>query len=266
MIAAEFLDSRLGRIFCLQARQAQGLARGRAVVLPPFGEELNKSRHVLSALVRHLDAHSFDVVLPDLYGTGDSEGDFADADLNTWRADIEAAVASLPTGPRLHLIALRAGALLAVDAAARHPVDSLTLIHPVADGRQLLNQLLRLRLAGGLLGGGQQETAAELRQRLSAGETLEIAGYAISAALAGGIESLNLGTPDCATARRVNWIELVAEQGRALMPTSQRVVEAWQAAGVEVTTDTLVCDSFWATQEIAYCQDLVDRVCNMPGL
>ena len=260
MFEAYFLDSRLGRIFCTGARQSENRRKGRMLILAPFGEEMNKSRHVLSALVRQFDDAGFDVILPDLFGTGDSEGDFGDATIDVWRADIDSAIAHLQGDAPVMVVGMRAGALLAVDAAKRHAFDTLTLIHPVADGRQLVNQLLRLRLAGGLMGSKNSETAAELRQRLAAGEALEIAGYRISAALAAGLEALSLSATDARPARRVNWLELVAESGRPLMPVSERVIAGWREAGTDVNAESVVCDSFWATQEIAQCPRLVDRV------
>ena len=157
------------------------------------------------------------------------------------------------------MVALRSGALLAADAAARHEFASVTMIHPVVDGKQWLNQLLRLRLAGGLLGSKEKETAAGLRQTLADGLSLEIAGYTISSELAHAIETLNLAAVSSDHLRRVEWIELVADGERPLMPVSQRVIDGWLADGVQVHAGTLVGDTFWATQEIAHCPQLLAR-------
>lgn len=265
MFAAFTLESQLGRIFCIAGQHEPHDISARYLLIAPIGEEMNKSRHVLSALVRTLDSHSKAAILPDLYGTGDSEGDFGDATLAAWREDIDQAIAWLGQGGDLHVIALRSGALLAADAATRHEFASMTFIHPVTDGKQWLNQLLRLRLAGGLLGNKDKETAADLRQQLAAGKPLEIAGYTISSALAHDIEDLNLATIDSAHPARVNWIELVTDKERPLMPVSQRVVDGWRAAGVDVISETVLGDSFWATQEISHCPQLLARVADRLG-
>lgn len=259
MYTAFFLDGRQGRLFCTGVVH-EAAARRQFIVLPPFAEEMNKSRHILSAMVRALGDAGHDVLLPDLYGTGDSEGDFGSASIDVWCDDILMLIEKLADKGRVGLIGLRSGALLAATVASRRAVDSLTLIHPVADGRQQLNQLLRLRLAGGLTDGGKRESAAELRQRLADGQALEIAGYRLSPEMASGLESLALAELQITGVERIDWIELVADVERPLMPSSLRIVDQWQEAGMRVESETIVCDQFWATQEIARCPALVDAV------
>ena len=258
---ASFLDSAAGRIFCTGfLPERDGGQQRRILILPPFAEEMNKSRHVLAAIAKQLANAGHAVLMPDLYGTGDSEGDFGDAAIELWRRDIDVAIEHLPGTGDVDLVGLRLGALLAVDAASRHKVRSLTLIHPVLDGRQQLTQMLRLRLAAGLMGGGEKETAAELKQRLSTGESLEIAGYRLSPTLAAGLEALALTEDPPAVVEALHWIECVAEEGRTLMPASQRVLDTWEALGTGAEASTVTCDAFWGTQEIARCPALVNHV------
>ncbi len=259
MFKAYFLDGQRGRLFCTDIVQEAQPAR-QFLILPPFAEEMNKSRHVLAALVRSLGDAGHSVLLPDLYGTGDSEGDFGSASIDVWRADIMMLIEHLAGQGSVSLIGLRCGALLAADIACRRAVDSLTLIHPIADGRQQLNQLLRLRLASGLTTDSQKESTADLRQKLADGQPLEIAGYWLSAEMASGLESLALATMQFEDLQRIAWIELVAAAERPLMPVSQRIVDQWQQAGLDVDSTTVVCDQFWATQEIAQCPAVVEAV------
>ena len=44
------------------------------------------------------------------------------------------------------------------------------------------------------------------------------------------------------------------------MPVSQRIVDQWRQAGLGVDIETVVCDQFWATQEIAQCPGVVEAV------
>jgi alpha/beta superfamily hydrolase len=72
-----FLDGPAGNLFCLHfPRSTPGGARRCALVLPPFAEELNKSRRMGALAARALQRAGHDVLLIDLYGTGDSAGDF----------------------------------------------------------------------------------------------------------------------------------------------------------------------------------------------
>lgn len=267
MRTAFFARSVAGRIFCTGALSdaPSAAARRRMLVVPPFAEEMNKSRHVLAAIVRAAADAGSEVLMPDLYGTGDSEGDFGDATIDIWRSDLDAAVARMQSESPLDVVALRAGALLAADLAARHAVRSLTLLQPVSEGRQQLTQMLRLRLAAGLMGGGEKETAAQLRQRLADGEFLEVAGYRLSGELASGMESLALLQMPAGAVEQVNWIELAPQADRPLMPVSQRIVDQWRASGIAVNSTVMVCDQFWATQEIARCPAIAQRVMNLLG-
>jgi len=261
MRVAFFLDGAAGKVFCTGTLHPDKASiRGRVLIVPPLAEEMNKSRHLLAAIARAAGDACYDVILPDLFGTGDSGGDFADATLEIWRSDLDAAIGRMcETGP-VHIIALRAGALLISDVLARHPVQTLTLLQPQTDGRQVLNQLLRLRLAGGLLAGDGKETATQLRQHLADGQTLETAGYALSGAMAAGLESLSLEAMPLDAVRQIHWLELVPQPDRPLMPVSQRMVDAWTSAGKTVTTSLITCDQFWATQEIAQCPAVVATV------
>ena len=262
MREAFFLDGQAGRIFCTGVRHPSAPQEGprpAALICPPFAEEMNKARHVTAALSRALAQAGYDVLLPDLFGTGDSEGDFGDATLDLWRADIDAGIAHLNSPTSLHLIGLRAGGLLAADAALRHQAKSLVLLHPQTDGRQQLTQFLRLRVAAGLMGDGEKEDLSELREKLADGGSLEIAGYRLSGQLAADLDSLRLIDMPPTSIASVHWIELAPRAGRPLMPASQRVIDAWAGNGVVTRTTSVVCDQFWATQEIAYCAEIIDR-------
>lgn len=259
MPLAFFLDSVAGKLFCTGSlhEQEQELRR-KFLIVPPFAEEMNKSRHVLAALAVAIGDAGHDVLMPDLFGTGDSTGDFSEATLATWQADLDATIERLNPNAGLELIGLRAGALLAADVASRHKVNSMTLLHPMVDGKQQLTQMLRLRLASGLMGGGEKETVKELKQKLAEGECLEIAGYGLSGQLATDLESLTLAKNTPSNEVRIHWIELAPETGRELMPVSQKIVNDWREKGLVIDTTIVVCDQFWATQEIARCPAIVD--------
>lgn len=234
------------------------------LIIPPFGEEMNKSRHVVAALAQVLAEIGHPAVVLDLFGTGDSEGDFSEATLDHWRRDIDCAIDAFSNGHTVSLVGIRAGALLAAEAAVRHECKSLLLIQPFAEGRQQLNQILRLRVAAGI-SGGARETTGELKRKLDEDGFLEVAGYSISAELANGLGSLSLAnnTPSCV--EDVRWLELVAQQDRPLMPQSKKLIDQWTEAGVNVDASVAVCDQFWATQELADCPGVIEAVATWAG-
>ena len=95
-------------------------------------------------------------MLPDLYGTGDSGGDFADASWDVWQSDIArtARWCAERGWPVQGVLAIRLGCALAVAAMASGglpPVARSVLWQPIFDGRRFLAQFLRLRIAANLM-------------------------------------------------------------------------------------------------------------------
>src|SRR6185436_14934074 len=58
-----------------------------------IAEEMNKCRRMIAEAANALAALGVAALVPDLFGTGDSEGEFRDADWETWKADLDTAVA-----------------------------------------------------------------------------------------------------------------------------------------------------------------------------
>jgi exosortase A-associated hydrolase 2 len=195
----------------------------------------------------------------DLQGSGDSEGDFADARWEHWKDDAAAAVAWLQarSGRPPGLWGLRLGALLALDVARTVPVARLLLWQPVLNGASFMTQFLRLRVAGGMLdaeqaGGGTKE----LRAHLQTGEALEVAGYMLAPQLAASIDALDAGlmAPACPT----DWIELVATAERPIPPAAQRVASVWTPPA---QLHKIAGPAFWSTQEISESAELLAATC-----
>ena len=120
-IDADFLEHQGRNLFHLLLRPTDGATRGSILFLPPFAEEMHKSRGVVASQARRFAAQGYNVLLLDLTGCGDSSGDFADASWQLWREDAIAGVdrlSSISEAP-LTLWGLRMGALLACDLAVR---------------------------------------------------------------------------------------------------------------------------------------------------
>jgi exosortase A-associated hydrolase 2 len=258
---AFFLKTEPGQRFCLFHPPA-GACRGAVLYVPPFGEEMNKSRRMAAQQARALAARGFGVLLLDLYGCGDSSGDFGDARWGIWKRDL--ALGHQWLRQRLErpvsLLGLRLGALLALDYArgAALPVANLMLWQPVQSGATFLNQFLRLRVANDMLsedkekGGGTKA----LREALRAGEALEVAGYELAPAMADAIESLDAAALTVG-ACPVHWFEAVPADGRPISPGSAKVTTAWETGGVALHVHIVTCAPFWATQEVTECPALL---------
>ena len=247
-----FLESAPGRRFCL-FHPPLGVCRGAVLYVHPFAEEMNRSRRMAALQARALAACGYGVLQLDLYGCGDSSGDFGDARWTIWKSDLAAGAAWLQRrlARPLTLWGLRLGALLALDYAreAPAPPHALILWQPVLNGASYLTQFLRLRVAGAMLDEGAQTSTSTLRQALQDGTTLEIAGYDLHPALAAALDRLSPAeamVPACP----VHWFEACSTSGQELPAARARVGAAWRASGVDLHLHALACPSFWITPEI----------------
>ena len=256
-----FLASASGRgqRLCVHHRPHGPTALGAIVYVHPFAEEMNKSRRMAALQSRAFAQAGYAVLQIDLLGCGDSSGDFGDATWADWVDDVVDAarwMAQRHTQP-LWLWGLRAGCLLACEAAQRiDPPCKLLLWQPPATGKLLLQQFLRLKLAGDMLGGQAKGAMDKLRSQLAAGEAVEIAGYALAPALTSGLESATLTAPP--VPGQIAWLELSTREDAALLPASERVIEQWQRAGHELTAEVAQGPAFWQTSEIEEASALID--------
>src|SRR5437763_1590993 len=111
-----FLKSGTGQRFCLFHPPAAS-CRGAGLDVHPFAEEMNRSRRMAALQARALSALGYGVLQIDLYGCGDSSGDFGDAHWDLWKQDLAAGAAWLRQrlDQPITLWGLRLGALLAID-------------------------------------------------------------------------------------------------------------------------------------------------------
>ena len=257
-----FLPASGGQRYCLLHLPPPGRnARGGILYVHPFAEELNKSRHVAAAQARAFAAAGYSVLQIDLFGCGDSSGDFGEARWDIWHNDLHLACAWLAQrvdGP-LTVWGLRLGALLALDFANRAPLPlaRLLLWQPEADGRRSIDRFLRLRLAINMLAGGVQEAPGQARAKLAQGEPVEVAGYLLAPELAQAIDDAGAAALlPTVPAVPVYWLEYQGpEQACARLPPLARV---WRERGAAVHLASFGDGPFWHSGELLACPQLLD--------
>jgi uncharacterized protein len=258
---AFFLPAASGQRFCVFHTPAAGIPKGALVYVHPFAEEMNKSRRMAALQSQAFAEGGFAVLQIDLLGCGDSSGDFGDATWTGWVDDVIAAcawVAARVSAP-LWLWGLRAGCLLVADAAQRldGPCNFL-FWQPASSGKTVLQQFLRLKVAGDILAGQSTAAMDETRRQLERGEAVEIAGYAISPALAAGLERATLLPSAAASSgQRVEWLELSSRADASLSPASVRALGPWREAGVALRSQVVGGPAFWQTTEIEHAPQLL---------
>jgi exosortase A-associated hydrolase 2 len=256
-----FLPVDSGVRFCLLRRPPNDVAiRGGLLYVHPFAEEMNKSRRMASIQSRLFAEAGYMVLQPDLYGCGDSDGDFADARWEIWKRDIEVArdwLAGAQPGP-VRLWGLRLGASLAAEVAGQsaEPFE-LLLWQPVINGEAFLTQFLRQRIANEMLQGGGRGGTNEMRARLAEGESIEVSGYMLASSLAAAIDAVRL-THSARAGRRVDWFEVVGEMAEDATPVARQARDQLRELGMDVRFHMPRGAPFWATVEIAECPSLLE--------
>jgi exosortase A-associated hydrolase 2 len=201
------------------------------------------------------------VLLLDLFGTGDSEGEFRDATWEGWIGDIKAALSWLSAqgSARNGLWGVRLGGLLAMAAACGSTgMEQAILWNPVTSGRLMLKQFLRIHLAANMEGAEKRQDAKMPRARILSGETVEVAGYALTPALARSLEMAELAAFPPSPSVTVDWFELVADADLAPPPAACSTVRNWQQRGSRTSLRTFVGEPFWSLQEINVASSLIE--------
>lgn len=255
---AAYRDFGTGDRFCVDWRPAEGVV-GALLILPPFGEEMNKARRALASTARLLAENGWFVRLVDAFGTGDSPGHFGEATWDRWLSDYGAAAQDLAaaSGSTVSYWAVRAGVFVAQEIAAVSA--PLLLWQPLLSGEQQLTQLLRMRVAQeSFAGTAAASSTKQLRAQLESGQPLEIGGYELNPALVLPMSRCSL---DAMQVRggRIAWFETSPEARAEPPPASARTISALRDRGMDVTYDHVIGEPFWATVEIEEAPRLAER-------
>jgi len=255
---AFFLASARGPLFCVFHPPIGDAVRGRVLHFHPFAEELNTCRRVSAQCARALAQAGYAVMQFDLWGCGDSAGEFEQASWHEWVDNARAALCwmderlvQLGCAPSpLWFWGVRGGALLA--SRALHLAEEtvhLLLWQPCGSGRQLLQQLQRTQTASQWLGTAPagQPQPRQAREPWSDGHHVTIAGYTISAGLAEALGEARLippGNPRVAPGHLV-WLEAGTTGEAGFGPGSHRQMELWSSQGWDISSARVRGPTFW---------------------
>lgn len=262
-LVPEFLEGERGRLFALSVLPKRRFGGLGVLLIPPFAEEMNKSRRMFALQARAFACAGVPALLVDLFGTGESEGELADASLGLWVSDLRVGLERLADlgCSQAGLLGLRFGALLVGELARRSelPIVAAILWQPVALGKVYMNQFLRLRAMSELTTGRDASSVADLRAALSSGQPLEIAGYLVSSALYNEIEALKLDDQLCGSdVDRITIAEVSRHEPPQATPAINAVKRRLEECGQQVETTALQGEPFWQTPEITTVPGLID--------
>jgi len=224
---------------------------------------MNRCRHLVADQAKRFANAGYSCLILDPYGTGDSEGELADASWDGWRADAIAGVQwcqqkfSIP----VILWGLRLGALLALDVAATYSgqFKKLLLWQPVTNGKSYLTQILRARIAYLTGHALPPETTEEMRLRLQQGENIEVAGYVLGGNLTGDIDNMTMLSLSSLSEVDIYWLQQTSRPGESPSVSVQKVIDQLVSQGNEVEITLFQSPQIWQLSERVDCHQLLEK-------
>lgn len=259
---AFFLSDAGQHLFCIHRKPATA-SRGAVLLVPPFAEELNRSRRMLAVASERFAEAGWETLQLDLMGCGDSDGSFEDATWDAWLSNLQQAFERLSGSARgpVVLWGLRAGCLLICDwlrASQRDTgIAGVLFWQPVASGRQHLTHFLRLKALSESAEPEHGSVVKAARARLQMGGYVDVAGYRIGSQLATGLEHADLELSE-AFRGRVGLVEVSAKRQEELSPVIGNHAVRWRSRGLAVDTHLVQGPAFWLTQEITQAPLMID--------
>ena len=158
--------------------------KNRAVVLvPPFAEEMNRSKRMYVLCARLLADSGIHAICFDYSGTGDSSGKWGDFEYQDWVGDVsDVYTYSTKHASEVNFIALRFGALVLADAILQSEITAkkCLLWDPVEKGDALTRPLVRMKIAAAMADNSKKITTQEVMDAMSNTGYIESAGYHIT--------------------------------------------------------------------------------------
>jgi exosortase A-associated hydrolase 2 len=215
------------------------------VFCPPFGDEMASTYAALAVWGKQLAKLGFAVLRFHPYGTGESEGTFAEFTVQGALSDISTAVRHLRErvgAERVGLLGTRFGGFLAAQSVLSEPAAFLILWSPIIDSRQYFRNLLRMQLAADLIHmqvGRVRTSTQSMVQDFQAGRSVDVLGSEFSPQLYLDMTE-GPGWPQQFPQVGVLWLSRLAEGAQAEAP-----VHAWKDSGCDVDLNLLPEAPFW---------------------
>lgn len=260
-----FLSSKSGRIFAVYHEPVIPV-RGNILVIPPFNEEMNRCRSMVTIQAQDLARHGVGTLVLDLFGTGESDGFYGDARWDIWLENIRCARTWLveTKGGCSALLGIRLGVPLAFESisADRQP-SAIIAWQAINDGKQYLTQFMRMRIAGNMDRTDiPKETTGGLRAQLATGRSIEVAGYEIHPEMAAALDMMRLDnfSPDIDLS--VAWFEKGNGENLEISPSSRSLLDSWRHPEGKIEVDTFDGPAFWALHDRFLAPELIEKTSN----
>ena len=246
MLTGHFIPSNQGKLFITQFG---GWASDTAILcLPSITEELNLSRAVIAKQAQAFANKGCPCFVLDYFGTGDSEGEFEQANCDIWLDNI------LTTGnwlqqqgvKKIILWGIRFGALLILAHQRKlHeslPIKQQLLWKPVTNGKQFAGQFLRIKQTSDMMKKSAEKV--NWRQHILDGHDTEVAGYLVTAEMLVSMETLKVEN-EIQPISHIDWFELAANEPT---PLTKKLTN--NCPDNKITVHCFESPPFWQVPEI----------------
>lgn len=201
-------------------------------------------------------------LIVDLYGTGDSDGEFDEGRWDIWLDDLQRAKDWLIARDlrEINLLGIRFGACLATTLARQSATEYTRLLmwQPVIRGKSFMTQFLRLKMVSDMVDSSSQLSTTELREISAGGEPIEVAGYKIRHELLASIDAFDMLDDAPPVGTEVSIFEVTPSAAPRYSLDCQRLVKQWSDAGTNVVSSLIGGHQFWSSTETVVVPELVD--------
>jgi len=233
------------------------------VVIHPFAEEKKSSHRTLVELSRELYKKGFPVLMFDLRGCGDSEGNFSSARLSDWLLDIDKALSVIKMHTQLlkvGIIGVRMGAYLSLCYASINPcISEYIWIEPVLKPVDYLRKTLRHKLmkelcTEGIITSNRNNLLQDLQH-----SSIDFDGYEIGSGLYHDfVAEQENGIIEEKLKNITNGLVVsVSMNGK-----ETRIVQEIRTLKPELNYETVQMELFWNKVEDVDNEKLISNICN----
>ena len=230
------------------------------VIAPAFAEEMNRCRYMCTMFAQAIAKHGYGFFSVDTYGTGDSEGDFREANWDQTCNDLLTATeyVSQLGYKKISILGIRLGVLQAMQVAESVPdLHRLLFWQPVISGQAALTQFLRIRIAASLSRDETAGTTKEFEELVNRGECVEVSGYELSPGMFKGMKNAKLEAYSDFTKARVGWFTAIASEERKPPRVESIAIEKWRKKGANIDYSIVVGPPYWQVHERTLAPGLI---------
>ena len=151
LLEAEYFGASNNELFGLYRKPDPHCDRQECVLIcNPSPHEMFRAHWSRNQISMQLAMNGFHSLCFDYFGTGDSYGESMHFDLDRWRADVSQALFFLrkkvTSAGKVHVVGIRLGAALAIQALSAEKIDGFYLWDPVFKGAPFLAALKKMHL------------------------------------------------------------------------------------------------------------------------